>query len=102
MRNVFETYQETIFCLTYGQNSYFSQLRILEDMQCAETNEKSIFRFDFCDFYFLSYGRFCSKFSSVFNRPKFFFGISKDALCSESDYCIPELFIVRFLIFEVW
>ena len=36
---------------------------IMEDAQCAESNEKYI-----CQFLFLSYSRFCSKLSSVYHH----------------------------------
>ena len=50
----------------------------MNDAQCATTNEKSI----------LSYGRFCSQFSSVFTDQKCEKknAVSRDAQCSETDF----------------
>ena len=56
---------------------------------------------DLCDFYFLSYGRFCSQFSSVFTFKKF---LQKESNFYEiGAMSLNEWkLIFRFLVFETW
>ena len=74
----------------------------MEDAECAETNEKLIFRF--CYLKFFRYGYFCTQNWSIFDEfwvTFFFFKIGqiymKDAKCTDTN----EKSIFRFLFFEL-
>ena len=54
-------------CQRPKKKSFKSSQIYMKDAQCAELNEKSVFRFLW--FYILNYGRFCSQFL-MNNRPK--------------------------------
>ena len=59
----------------------------MKDAECAETNEKSIV-FEIWSFKFLE--------SSEFSfRPK-------EAQCSETDFLVHNIFLLRILVFEIW
>ena len=61
--------------------------------KCSETNEKSIFRFIF--------GRFCSQFSSFFNRLKCKNKMSQKMRIIWNGFLSSWFFFMRFLVFDL-